>query len=796
MTDPTSTSGSAFARILRERPPLYISDAAPSGSIKLPLLPPGKFIGREHDLDAVLDIITARSSRLLTILGPGGVGKTRLAITAAWHTAHQFRDGAFFIQFGSTPPADLGAFIGQHLGVTNPEGERWTDVLGDYIRQRELLLVMDNCEYVIDDLVRHIPILVTSPDLMVVATSQQAFQIEYEREYWLQPLGLPAGNGDPSLESLQESSAVDLFVSRARRINPDFELTNENAAHIAAIVRMLDGLPLALELATAQLRHLTPYTLRTRLENALSSLAGDMRAIPERQRSLVNITTWSLSLLSEEDQQLFLRLTVLDGNFTPQAAATVMGLPLSEAWEKLMLFADKSLIKRQVGEDSTPLFFMLQTVHATAGQMLESRPQLHREAMRLHGTYFLELGLEFQEHAHGPRMTAWLDQLDLELGGIQTFITRAQDDDLLRPIAIQLFGPMFWYWYSRNHHAWALKRIENLLDGAGDEINPRHIGAAHIAAGWLAFKQTQIERAAWHFRRGLDLIPDRSSPVALRGQIGLAFTVAAEGDNREEATRILEEEIRLAQERPDAWHELGAGHFGIAQLDYYHGDYDGVRSRLETTLRLSHAHGDDQSAGMVLLFMAQIDRKQGNLTSAIHLLQEALPSYIATNDLTNLASLIDFIAATLLDLGAEELAARVGVAGEKLRKDLNIPRTPLDIRDHRETLDRLRTLAHEMGLINGNVARISLDRVLNEFLTFEPEQVARSSEPETPRVEELLSERELEILRLISRGKTMKQAADEIFISPHTVKRHMANIRRKLGVRSQAAAVAALQQSR
>lgn len=768
----------------------------------LPVLPAGEFIGRCHELAFVISTVEHRSSQLLTILGPGGVGKTRLTLTAAWELAPSFRDGVFFIPFTATDPDRVWELIARQLSITNASGESWSNTLLGALRSREMLLILDNCERLIEGFAELPHLLAACPGVMVIATSQEALRVRGEQEFWIQPLALPVPGAGVTADALATSSAVELFAHRARKADPSFTITDANAPDIAAIVQMLDGLPLALELAGAQMRHLSPTALRQRLEKALPSLSGGPRDLPERQQSLINMVEWSLCLLQPHERDMFLQMAVLTGPFTPETAAGVIeGLCPVDGWEILLSFADKSLIKRVVGEtDPTPRFFMLQTVHAVTLHLLQRRPELYAAACIRHASFYLAFVREAETHWHASKQLAWLDRMEREHANIQIIIERAMSDPRLTRGALELAEPMFWFWYTRGYHRWALPRIEELLRNAPANI-PAHIrGSAHITAGWLAFRQRQIERAERHFRQGLDLIEHGTSPPALRGKIGLAYTISFEGKNTGKAITQLREVISGAKDNPETWHELAAGYFGVGLTEYFARQSGPARESFEASLKISRAYGDRLSIAMNLMYLAHTDRMEGYPHQAVPKLQEVLPLFLDIGDQANIVLGLDVIVSTLVDLGELELALRITMVGENIRRAMGIARCPKEESDITTAIVRIQDnqIAEEAQVFTIDRDQARLDQAVEDFLRFQPALPPVDGEPvdvPAPQVSSVLSSRELEVLRLIASGMTSSQIAASLYVSPHTVKRHMANIRVKLGVRSQAAAVAALNEA-
>jgi predicted ATPase/DNA-binding CsgD family transcriptional regulator len=763
----------------------------------LPSLPASRIIGRSRDLAFVLSTVQERSTQLLTILGPGGVGKTRLALTAAWELAPLFRDGVVFIPFTTPDIEKAWQMIMHRLDILNPPELPRMDILREALQSRETLIILDNCETLPEAFSMLPNLLLACPGVMVIATSQEALRVRGEQEFWLEPLELPENDLETLGDLDQPPAAVELFTHRARRRNAAFTVTDENAHDVTTIVRMLDGLPLAIELAAAQMRHLSPAALRQRLESALPSLSGGARDLPERQRSLLSMTQWSLGLLREEDRIRFLQLSILMGDFTPEGAARIVGLPLVEAWELLISFADRSLIKRVVGKTpQSTRFFMLQTVQKVAVHLLKQHPKHYLEATERHAEAFLGFAREVANHWHGADQVERFQQMEEEHPNIELVMENALSEPRLAEVALELAEPLFWYWYSRGFHSWALQRIEKLLNLAPDTVSPYVRGSAHVTAGWLAFKQTQVNRAEYHFAEGLRLIPDAASRAALRGSIGMAYVISFDGQNTDQALEQLDAVIQRARTNPYAWHELAAGHFGWGLTNYFSGHIAPARAGFEASLQISRARNDLQSIAMNLLYLAHTDRIEGKPRAAIRKLQEVVPIFRELGDDINILLCLDVVVSLLADLGEIGMARRIATVSEHTRRYRGSPRSPLEQGDFDDAIDRIGkdVLANGHGVMDEVRELASMHEVVEEFLRYRPAS-AGQPDNESP-VAAVLSPRELEVLRMVADGKTAAEIAKSLFVSPHTIKRHMANIREKLGVRTQAAAVAALQRTR
>lgn len=766
-----------------------------NGTRNLPTLPSSRLVGREGELATVLSALQQHSTLMLTILGPGGVGKTRLALTAAWELASSFRDGVVYVRFTETSADHVLEQIALALGASGMPDVPWATLIKDALRGKQLLLVFDQGEHVTGALAHFHHIIGDEPGLTILATSQEPIGVVEEQELWLSPLAVPPRTSHITAAQAATSSAVEVFVARAHRRDPAFELNDDNAADIASIVRQLDGLPLAIELAAAQARHLSMADLRHRLDTALPSLSSTSRDLPEHQRSLLGMTRWSLSTLSPQDQDRFLQIGILVGDFSPELASAVVGVTPVEGWEMLISFADKSLVKRVVARNNRPTrFFLLQTMRAVARHLLEQQPDLHAAALTRLAAACLAIAQDAATHWHSEEYLEWFERMEREHPNIQFVIEQAMDEQYLIPTALEFAEPMFWFWYSRGHHSWALPRLEHLLDHAPDNLNPRIRGEVHVVAGWLAFKQTQVDRAEYHFQTALRILADPTSPTRLRGLIGLAYTLSFEGENTAKTFDLLNEVTTLARKNPDAWHELAAGHFGIGLTAWIDRQTTRARTGFERSLLIARGHDDPQSIAMNLLYLAHVDRADGDTQSAIQRLQEVVPMFVQIGDQTNILVSLDIAVNVLVELGAPDLAGRIATAVEITRETKRIPRSPVEQADIEDALQKL--LQHGAMPPRTSMASASsrLDEVVEEFLHFLLTQAGQ--ENTTGSAIETLTSRELEVLQMIADGQTSTSIAAALFLSPHTVKRHIANIRHKLGVRNRTAAVAALHRSR
>jgi predicted ATPase/class 3 adenylate cyclase len=466
-----------------EFPPLRTLDAYRNN---LPLQPT-PLIGREKEVSEVCDLLRGDETRLLTLTGPGGIGKTRLALQVAADLLEDFPEGTFFAPLATLSEADLLlAALAETLGVKETAEQPLDEILKDYLKERRLLLVLDNFEQVLGAAPAVTGLLAGAPGLKVLATSRAPLGLYGEHVFPVPPLSLPDLKRPPPLERLTQYEAVGLFVERARAIKPDFKVTNESAPAVAEICVRLDGLPLAIELAAARITMLPPRAMLQRLGTRLKLLTGGARDLPERQRTLRATIEWSFALLDEGEQLLFGRLAVFSGGRTLEAIEAICDpegdLPV-EAFEGISSLLDKSLLRQEEGPNGEPRFVMLETVHEFAREKLEDSAEA-QEIKRAHAEYFLILAEEAYPELRGPDQLEWLERLEVEHDNMRAALTWASERKVVE-VALRLGGALRWFWMARGYHSEGRRWLEEALaiDGRG---SPESRSMALAGAGMLA----------------------------------------------------------------------------------------------------------------------------------------------------------------------------------------------------------------------------------------------------------------------------------------------------------------------
>jgi predicted ATPase/class 3 adenylate cyclase/Tfp pilus assembly protein PilF len=629
-------------------PPLKSLENRPNN---LPLQPT-PFLGREHAVQQIVDLLHRPEVRFLTLTGPGGTGKTRLALQAAAEVLDDFTDGVFFVALASlTDPELVLPSLATTLGIREEGGQPLGERLRDVLAAKQLLLVLDNMEHLADAAPAVGELLGTSPGLKVLVTSRMPLRLRAEREYAVPPLGLPRRKPPPPPEQLSQYEAVRLFIERAQAIKADFTIDNATAPAVAEICWRLDGLPLAIELAAARIRMLPPAAMLSRLEHRLPMLTGGARDAPERQRTLRNTIAWSYDLLEPADQVLFRRQAVFAGGATFEAIEAVVSpdgsLDVFGGLERLL---EQSLLRQEVGLEGEPRFSLLETIREFGREQLEASGK--DEATRQqHAAFFLAMAEEAAPALHGPQQRAWLERLETEHDNIRSALGWALTGG--PETALGFVAALFWFWYYRGHLTEGRDWTERALAtgaSATPEVQARALNNSSAFAWGRADYATASSRAeeALALARTVD---DRSGEGwAL---INLGIVAGSLGDPKRSAALHAEAEARF----------LSIGErFGAATAIYNQGveagvagDKDRQRAFFERSLAECQAIGDRIQASWTLITLGNHERERRNLARARALLEEGL------------ATAREFRHAFLEAWALDELAE---VAGERGEADL------------------------------------------------------------------------------------------------------------------------------
>ncbi len=788
--------------------------------------PPTSLIGREQDVAAIRQQLERVHVRLLTLVGPPGVGKTRLALQVAAELSESFPDGAHFVALAAlSDPGLVAATIAKSLGLTDVKAESPDGQLLTFLRDKQLLLVLDNFEQVMPAAPFVAELLSIAPSVKVLVTSRAVLRLSGEREFPVSPLALPDLNQLPSLDALARTPAVALFVERAQAARPDFQLTHVNAATSAQICHRLDGIPLAIELAAARSKLLTPQALLTRLSNRFDLLTHGPRDLPQRHQTLRNAVEWSYDLLPQNEQRLFRRLAVFVGSWTMEAAEAVC-LDEPSVFDRLAVLLDHSLVRQAESPDDDQRFTMLEMIREYALERLNASGEAETIRGR-HADYYLELLETAPVEAWTAQNAAWLRRLEAEHDNLRAALTWSRDTGD-GELELRLAGALAGFWQRRGY----LSEGRSWLEGAlARNTSPnkararalRGVGVLVRLQGDFALARIRLEESVALWRQ----LQDRAGLAS-----ALCYLVTATKPQRDlKASRSwLEEALALWRDLDDKG-GLAFALFLLGDLTSAENNFDQAQEFQEESLSLYRKIGDKDGVAMVLNNMGEARRYQGDTARAAKFYNESLTLYRELDNPWRIGEVLHNLGHVAHHQGDlqqsiayfkeslrlfRELSYKVGIAvcltglaglAEKLNQPepaaqligisdalcelsgVNRASIPADYAEYDDALARLRARlgkdVFETTRTEGRSLTIEQAVALaaEATRTVEPPQTPSTASRPQPSLANL-TEREVEVLRLIAQGLTYAQIAERLVVSPRTVDAHLRSIYSKLDVKS------------
>jgi predicted ATPase/DNA-binding NarL/FixJ family response regulator len=746
------------------------------------------FVGREKELAEVKHLL--EDARLLTLTGSGGCGKTRLALAVAGEVVEDFEDGAWLVDLAPLADPSLAPqAVASALGVREQPGRSLTVTLSDYLKTRKLLLLLDNCEHLIETCAELVEMLLRAcPGLRILSTSREALGITGEIAWPVPSLSLPDLRRLPDIDSFPRYESTHLFVERAAAVEPTFTLTKQNAPAVAQVCYRLDGIPLAIELAAARAKVLPVEEIADRLDDAFGLLtAGSRTAIPH-QRTLRATMDWSYELLPDEERTLFRRLSVFASGFSLEALESVCageGLARDEVLELLSHLVDKSLVvARESGGEAH--YRLLETIRQYGGEKLVESGEAGQVRER-HAGYYVMLAEKIEPELKGSRQVASLDRLKAEHDDLRVamgwFLGRGDPEE-----AARLGWALWLYWGIRAHFAEGRRSMKQALSVKGSATMPASARAkALYVEGMMANYQGDHGSAELLVEESLGLSRELDDKLGIAYALSNAGFAALGQGQPQRAITLTEEAVDLFLEEGEKWGAaIELGFLAVAWRDQ--GNHGRATSLAEQGLALSREVGERQAISTALYTLATLAQAESDHERARDLFEEGLELSAEVGNETDVARYIEGLAAVAAAEGRIVRAARQWGAAEALLEKIEVgvhtyvPDRALHRSQVAAACSQLDDAAWTAAWAEGRA--MGPEQAVEYAL--EQEQASEQAEPEIYPAG--LTSREAEVLRLVATGLTNAEVAGKLFLSSRTVNWHLTSIYRKLGSHSRAEA--------
>lgn len=792
--------------------------------------PLSSFIGREHEIAEVGQLLL--ENRLVTLTGPGGAGKTRLALEVANKHLREFEDGVWLTELASLADGSLvPQEVASTLGVHEQQKQVLAEDLVNYLRNKQILLVLDNCEHLVDACAKLTEnLLQNCPDLWILATSREGLNIQSEITWTVPPLSLPAlrpwrepASQLQTIPDYLQSEAIQLFVTRARTVTADFTLTDENGRWVAEICRQLDGIPLAIELAAARVRALSAQQIAERLNDRFHLLTSSSRTAPARQQTLAAALDWSYALLEEIDRRILQRLSIFAGGATLEAAEAVCGCKEIDPYkilDGLARLVDKSLVVVERQKSGETRYRLLETIRQYAGEKLSESGETEDTRDR-HLNHFIQWAENAELHLNGGDQLPWLAQYEAEHDNLRAALEWSRSDPTKAEANLRLAAACGRFWrlhgylsegrarlataltLTKNertiHRARALSFAANLayLRSEYPDMHPmaeealsiwREIGQEGKLGvaftldllGELAIQEGDFTSALEYFQEAIGIYKEQKDKRGISDILMQFGWAAMRTGDYAGAKRYLEEFLALAREMGDK-ESLTYALSGLGEVALRQGQFQSAGSLLDQGLELSRARGDKWGSGTLLGSLGWLALLQSQFKKMRENLKESLSIRLEVGDRGGIAWCLEKLGEASKLEGEFQKAINILGCAAALRSPIGSVIDPADQPNYERILNELRTTlgteAFDAAWSEGKV--MQLEDVIDLALS-EPETIIKGSTKDEKEKYGGLTTREREAAALIAEGKSNREIAEAMVVGVRTVETYVTRILGKL----------------
>lgn len=618
------------------------------------------FIGREHEATALRQLLSRADVQLVTLTGPGGIGKTRLALQVAADAAAEFPAGVCFVPLSAVSDgASIPSTIAQALGLRETANQSSQESLKEYVSglDQPMLLLLDNFEHLVSSAAVISQLLTTGPKLKIAVTSQAPLHVYGEHEFPVPPLALPDLKSIPPLDILRSLPAVALFVDRAQAVKHEFTLTRENAPVVAAICARLDGLPLAIELAAARIKLLSPSAILARLESRLNLLTGGARDLPTRQQTLRSTVDWSYGLLNAAEQTLLRRLSVFTGGCTLEGVEAVcdtkgdLGLDILDGMASMV---DKSLVQQVEQVDAETRFLMLNTIREYALERLgESNDEA--AARRAHAAYYLVLAEEGAEDAVAH--PEWLDRFEVEHDNFRLaldYLIKTKETEW----GLRLGAALFHFWETREYLTEGRDAMARLLAMEGTAARPKLRARLQFAAAVLAGEQGDYEAARQQLEQSLEICLELNDSRGVAIALNALAVNARDRGEMDTASILFERCVAIWKDLGDSA-DIARALSNLANVTKLRGEYERASLLYDECLTMFRKAGDSAGVAWTLNYQGDVARERADLIAARVFCEQSLAAFRQLRDGWGIASALSDLAGLSCDQGNDAEARRL-----------------------------------------------------------------------------------------------------------------------------------------